>query len=116
MLFQLVAPFLVKLPRCPQRFQAGRILGNHFGDPCKAAEKTRDVQLQVDQQVIVVFRFLSPADGNAVGVFLAVQSVRQEAGGSKTPQQFIQAARLCLVCRIDEDAVPLLKRLFCCTL
>ena len=38
-----------------------------------------------------------------------MQPVRKKTGRPKAPQEFIEFARLCLVGRVDEDAMSTLK-------
>ena len=59
----------------PQGCQAFRVLGDHFRYPLKTTEEGRYFKLQVDQQIIMGVRILSPANGDGFGMFLATQSV-----------------------------------------
>ena len=108
-LFQLITAFLVECPRFSQRREAVGFLCDDLGDTRKSAEEGWDLQLQINQKVVVIVWLLPPAYGNSLGVFLPVQPVGKKTGRPKAPQEFIDFDRLCLVGRVDEDAMSTLK-------
>ena len=105
MLFQLITALLVKAPGTAQRLEAGSILCDYFGNAGKPGKKVGDIKLQVNQQIRVFARVLPPADGNLLGLRVAGQGMRQEAGRAKSSQQLVKRLRLGFVCCVDVHAV-----------
>ena len=105
MLFQRVAALLVELPGRAQRLQAGLVAGDHLGHAVEAGKEGGRAEVQVDQQVVVVARVLSPADEDRLAGRLADQRVGQEGIGAELPQQLVKTACLRLVGAVQENPV-----------
>ena len=111
-LFQCAALFSIVPPGRAQRLQARRFPVDQFGDARKAGEERRHPGLKVDQQILVAVRLLAPAEADLLAGIVADQGVGQKTGRPKSPQSFIQNARLCLVLAVQEDAMAAAVRFF----